>query len=75
MQSSMDFVYMVEKERARLTSDPTISRRAIHERELSLTAALSLDRGPSLSRRFGATIARAFDSLRPAGMRAGASQG
>ena len=75
MHSTLDFQYMVEKERSRLESDPTISRRAIHERELSLAAALPDHRGPSLWQRVGAAFAHAFDGVRPTGMKAGAPQG
>jgi hypothetical protein len=75
MQSTLDFQYMVEKERSRLQGDPTISRRAIHERELSLAVAVAPDRRPSLSQRVGAVLARTLDGFRPAGMRAGAQQG
>ncbi len=75
MHSTLDVQYMVEKERARLESDPTISRRAIHQRELTLAAAQTNNRGPSLSQRIGAMVARALDGIRPAGVRAGAPQG
>jgi hypothetical protein len=75
MQSTLDFQYMVEKERSRLQGDPTISRRAIHERELSLAVAVAHDHRPSLAQRVGAVLARALDGLRPAGIKAGAPQG
>lgn len=75
MHSTLDYQYMVEKERSRLQNDPTLSRRAIHRRELSLAAALAPEGGPSVVQRLGAALARAFDPFRPAGVKAGAPQG
>ena len=75
MHSTLDFQYMVGKERSRIESDPTIARRAIHERELSLAAALADHRGPSLWQRAGTALGRALDGVRPAGKTVGAPQG